>query len=179
MKKTRLLGGLSALALLAGAGAAYAQPGVLAQDSAWQFRTSDQTAVLQNNFQIQRQHEIDKKLKEQGFVPGSAGSGGLTGGGLLGAGADNIANYTQINNVTSNTNSCSAAAGASLSCGASSMGSGGNTSSVGQTTSSTSQTATTTTEGNTIRNNPSNTYNTGGTGGTNTFSAGSSTGGNG
>jgi hypothetical protein len=141
MKNRLIVGGVTAIALLAMAGSAFAQAASVNQAIPWQFRSDDPnaTAVLQNGvvvMQAMRSHTLGQL---------STGSSAGNGTGLFGASASATNNYTQ--NVTETVNNCAASgAGADLSCG------GGAIRAVTtQTTSGSSSTGTTSATGNTVR----------------------------
>lgn len=141
MKLTATLLGVAALAL---ATAANAQN--ISQDSAWNFRTPNETAVLQNNsnmIQLQKSGYYD--LMKNGALGGVGGSGS---GGLMGTGASNTSNYFQTINQTTNNCTGGSAVGATLSCGGGTNDVSGNS----QVSDGNTSTASNTITGNTVTN---------------------------
>lgn len=141
--KTALLGALAIAAVSAGAASAQQAIG---EDSAWKFRSPNETAVLQNNsnmIQLQKSGYYD--LMKNGALGLGGGAGA---GGLMGAGASNTQNYFQVINQTTNNCTGGSAVGASLTCGGGANTVTGNS----QVSDGNTNTASNTITGNTVTN---------------------------
>lgn len=131
----RVLALVGALTCVGFASIASAQSWGVSEDTPWRFRSSDQTAVLQNNvnmIELQKSGYYD--LLKSGGAAGAAAGGG---GGLFGTTTSSTQNFFQV--IQQTTNNCSATAvGATLSCGSGNQSvSGTNLTSTGNTTHST------------------------------------------